>query len=314
MAGLDKMLYNFARNKQIPGLSGGGILAADSSGRLYTMGAGKTYYVENNSGLDTNDGSSWEKGFKTLAKALAVSHANIALKSTTWAARNTIYVIGDSVTEDLTALAQKTDIIGCGSCDHEWSARLLGEHAIGTTSYMGCRFINMQFKGKAAGSDIFTIPTEQSGIGFIGCDFDGNTATACTAAIVATAVESLTIQNCVFRGPFSDAVIEMGAGESNSLMIRDNIIQGANIGIDISGTLTTSVRAGWIIGNYIKSTLACINDASSKLHIIGNRGITLAAKGVSLAGAIVGAVALSLDNRFGTSDANNVVWPANGTI
>lgn len=258
---------------------------------------GTVYYVEGNAGNDAWDGLSIDKPFQTLAKALAVSHANIAQRSR-WAKRNTIYAFGDSFDEDLTALAQKTDLVGLGSCDHNHFARLIGNHSIGTTSYMGFRALNMGFKGESTGGDIFTIPTEQSGIAFRRCDFDGNTTTACTGGIIATGVESLSIEECNFRGPFSDAVIELGAGEANSLMIRGNTIHGANMGIDVSASLATSLRAGWIIGNFIKSTLACINDASSKLHVVDNRGITLANAGTAGAGAVVCNQFLSSGNQF----------------
>jgi len=54
---------------------------------------GTVYYVEGNAGLDTQDGLSWDKAFKTLAVALAASHANIARADERgYAARNTIFV------------------------------------------------------------------------------------------------------------------------------------------------------------------------------------------------------------------------------
>jgi hypothetical protein len=273
---------------------------------------GTVYYVEGNYGNDYNDGLSLKKPFKTLAKALAVSHANIGQRER-WARRNTIYLIADSTTETLTKLAQKTDIVGLGQCDGISSARITGAHTIDTTSYTGCRFFNVNFRSTAAACDIMTIPTEQSGIGFFRCDFNGQNTAAAHGAIIATAVESLSIVGCRFRGAFDDAVIELGAGATNSLLIEGNIIEGANMGIDVNASLTTALRIGWIKNNYIKSTLACINDASSKLHIVGNRGITLAAKGSDLAGAVVGNTALAADNEFTCSDGT-CLWPAQEAI
>jgi hypothetical protein len=271
--------------------------------------SGSTYFVDGNSGLDSNDGSSWEKAFKTVAKGLAISHADIARGSDRWARRNTVYIAGDSFEENLTKLAQKTDVIGMGSCDYLPMARIIGNHPIGSVGYDGCRFINVGFKSPAAGGDIITLNNYHNGISFLGCDFNGNSTTAATGAIVATACESLTIKNCVFDGPFSDAVIELGAGETNSLLIQGNIIAGADEGIMTSATLTTTVRAGWIIGNYIKSTLCCINDTGSNvLHVVGNRGITLADHGVVGAGAIVCNSALALDNQF-TSSSQTFYYP-----
>jgi hypothetical protein len=275
---------------------------------------GTVYYVEGNAGNDSKDGRSIDSAFKTLAKALAVSHANMAQRSR-WAKRNTIYCFGDSFEETLTKLAQKTDVVGLGSCDYLHTARLIGAHTIAATGYDGFRWINMGFKSPAGGGDIFSLNNSHNGIGFIGCDFNGDSTIKAGGAIVATACESLLIKGCVFDGAFSDAVIELGAGEANSLLIQGNIISGANEGIMTSSTLTTTVRAGWIIDNVIKSTLCCINDTvSNVLHIVGNRGITLAAKGSSLAGAVVGNAALANGNTFTCSDGLHVIWPAYAAI
>ena len=282
--------------------------------------AHSTFYVDANAGVDTNDGKSWEYAFKTLAVAMAASHADIAADSTGWAARNRIFYKGDPTAtadaETLTALAQKTDIIGVGSTDWKAKPQLLGNHTVAATvSYMGCRFINMMFKGPVlVGGDIFTL-TGQHGIGFIGCEFMGDSTTPATAAIVATACVGLTVDNCVFKGAFSDAVIEIGAGQADDLVVTNSLIQGANMGVDISGSATFAAgKYGLIKDNVFSTTLACINDAESKSYVIDNRGTTLAAKGVAMAGAIVCNIKLALGNLFTTSDADNVVYRANGAI
>ncbi len=45
---------------------------------------GKVYYVEGNAGDDDNDGLTWNTAYKTLAVAMAASHANIAASSSGW--------------------------------------------------------------------------------------------------------------------------------------------------------------------------------------------------------------------------------------
>jgi len=285
----------------------------DNFGLLDTV-SGRVYFVDGNAGSDTNSGSSWDDAFKTLAVALATSHANIAASSKGWAARNRIYCKGDSFEEDLTKLAQKTDVIGTGSCDHLHGARLIGNHAIDTTMYMGCRFINFHFKAPETGGDIFTIPTEQSGIAFIGCSFDGGSEVAAGGAIIATAVESLTIRGCEFRGAFSDAVIEIGAGESNSLHIEDNIVQGAEVGIEVSASATCTIRAGYILRNVINTTKECIKDSSGKFYVHGNYCVTGNAKGVAGAGGIVAGAKMMLQNYLSASDVANAIVPANGAL
>jgi hypothetical protein len=276
---------------------------------------GTVYYVDGNAGVDTNDGFSWETAFKTIAVALAASHADIAAGAAGWASRNIILVKGDALTENLVLLAQKTDVIGVGSMDWRSKAQLLGNHVIPNTAEThGCRFFNMEFKSPIAGGDIFTI-TDQHGIEFIGCDFLGNSTTAATAACVATACVDLKFKGCRFFGAFSDAVIEIGAGQADDFTVEDCFIQGANMGIDISVSATYAAnKCGIIKNNIISSTLACINDALGTTFVINNRLRTAAAKGSAMAGCIVCGITYAQDNRCTTSDANNVIYPAEGSI
>jgi len=281
---------------------------------------GTTYYVDCNAGLDSNDGLSWESAFKKLSVALAASHANIAAGASGWASRNRIFFKGDQTAtaegENLTKFAQKTDVIGVGSTDMRSMAQLIGNHVVtNAVSYMGCRFFNISFKGPVAvGGDIITM-TGQHGIEFIGCELDGASTTAATGGIIATACSRFKAAGNIARGAFSDAVIEIGAGQADDLVIEDNFIQGANMGIDIAAGATYAAgKLGLIKDNVLITTLACINDASSKNYVIGNRGFTAAAKGVAMAGAVVCNLAMAQDNRFSTADANNVVYPAQGTI
>jgi len=276
---------------------------------------GVTFYVDGNAGNDANDGLSWEYAFKTLSVALAASHANIAAGATGWASRNRIFVKADAITEDLTKLAQKTDVIGVGSMDWRSKALIIGTHVIpATTSYMGCRFFNMEFKAPAAGGDLFTMES-QHGIEFIGCDFLATSTTAATGAILATACVDLAIKACRFMGAYSDAVLEVLAGQADGLVLLDNFVQGANTGIEVSGSATFAAgRYGLIKGNVFATTGACIVDSSSKVYVIKNGLFTAAAKGSAMAGAITCGLALAQDNRITTSDANNVVYPAQGSI
>jgi len=277
--------------------------------------AGQDYFVDGNAGLDTNTGRSWAQAYKTLAVAMAASHANIAASSAGWAARNRIFFKADASVETLTKFAQKTDIIGVGSMDWRSKPRLEGNHVVpNTISYMGCRFINVEFGAPAAGGDIITM-TSQHGIQFIGCSFRGNSSTACTAAVIATACVDLKFIDCEFTGAYSDAVIELGAGQADGFVVKDCFIQGANMGIDIPATVTYAAnKCGLIKDNVISSTLACINDALGTTFIINNRLRTAANKGTAMAGCIVCGLTYAQDNRCTTGDENNVVYPAQGTI
>lgn len=276
--------------------------------------AGTVYFVDNNAGSDSNDGLSWGSAYKTLAVALAASHANIAASSTGWAARNVIYYKADAETVNLTKGAQKTDIIGVGSYDHRPRPGIIGNHVLDTTSYMGMRFFNIHFRSPASGGDIMTIPTQQSGIGFYNCLFDGNSTTPATGAIVATSVESLSIEGCVTQGAFSDAVFEIAGVENNGLWIVGNTVQGGQQGIDVKSTVTTSIRSGYIMDNTINSVTEGINEASGKIYVHRNYVVTAAAKGVAGAGAIVAGAKMMLGNKISASDVANADVPALGSL
>ncbi len=274
---------------------------------------GFTYFVDGNAGSDGNDGLSKEKPFKTLAVAITASNLTIAthpaLAGAGFAARNRINVKGDTLAEDLTVLAQKCDIVGLGSNDSNKRATVTGVHAIGAAGNHGCRFVHMRFQIKAAGGDIFTIPTTTGGVEFLDCVFDGHNAIKAGSAIIATASHMLRIENCRFIGEYSDAVIELGAGAMADCIIKNNWIEGVNQGIDVNSGLTMTQFQGVIEDNTIFTTLACINDASGKFALINNNGVTLAARGLKQAGAVVGNVLLAVGNFFTCSDGHNMPWP-----
>lgn len=277
---------------------------------------GLTYYVDGNAGSDGYDGLSWWtevgtlKGPKaTLAAAITASNLAIAthpdLAGAGWAARNEIHIKGDMLVEDLTVLPNKCDIIGEGSHDANPMATIQGNQAIGATAAMGCRFINVRFTVPSAGGDIITLPATTSGIAFIDCVFNAHQSTKAGGAIIATASHALKVQNCRLIGAFSDAVIELGAGAMNDCIIEGNYIEGANQGIDVSGSLTMTLpQQGYIRGNTFKTALACINDASSLFIVSDNNGVTLAVRGTNGSGAIVANRDLSVNNRFTCADVS----------
>lgn len=260
---------------------------------------GEVYFVEGNAGDDGNDGKSWDKAFKTLAVAMAASHANIAASNKGWAARNTIFCKGDYLDEDLTKLAQKTDIIGVGSCDDQPRCRLIGTHVIpSTTAYMGCRFFNMEFRDDGATAN-FTITT-QSGIEFHNCVFE--CAGSGTIGIFITTCPRLVIDNCFFQADsqgtkYSIAAIQVAGSPQVGLKISNSSIVGA-IGIDID---STDMQNGYIFNNQIISTTLCIDDESDDAVIMGNRMVTDAAKG-TLENVIDYNAALAVDNILTGSD------------
>ena len=267
------------------------------------------YFVDVNAGLDTNDGLSWATAFKTLATAITASNAAIAAGAAGWANRNQIYFKGDNKEaskETLTTLANKCDIIGCGSYDHRPYPVMIGNHVIGAGAYMGCRFINMGFASLAAGGAIFTVPTTTSGLAFLNCHFDGRTATAAAKAIVATAVEQLTIKGCRFIGKYSATTIDIGTGSSRALLIADNLIESGAVGITVHANATCVDAIGIIANNIINAVTLCIDENSAKMAVIGNRGTTAANSGAT---TMDYNAALGSDNQF-TSGNGTLAYPA----
>lgn len=283
--------------------------------RLNVLGnpsGGADYYVNSNLSATAGDGSSWQKAFKTLAEAMAASHALIATGLIYWAARNRIYYKGDNNSENLTALAQKTDVFGVGSGGgHRTKATIQGTHTIGAGAFVGCRLINLGFVPASAGHNIFTLPSTTRGIEFHNCRFDAGGGGIAGSAIVATANWFLRIIHCDFVGKYSDAAIEILAGNAQGMDILDNYIEGLNEGIELkTGVLDTDNRIR-IERNTIHTALAGIRDTSDKAIVNNNNVITLQAKA---SGHIVSNTALSQGNRVSASDVDNAVYPANGTL
>ena len=244
--------------------------------------SGRVYFVDGNK-ITAGTGSSWSDAYNTLSAACAASHADMAVSAyRKWAARNTIFVIGDAITEDLTKLAQKTDIIGLGSYNQYKKAGIIGAHVIeaaATAHYMGCRIYNLQFRDDDAGGILFDIPINQNGIEFINCDFQSNATD--TIALRLGGCHDTKIAGCTFRTNtsgvgFSTAAIQVseGAGAlTNVNIIGNQINAGAGIGIDWNETTTIN---SWIIGNYIHSTAAMGIDTDDEagVMVFDNRILT----------------------------------------
>jgi len=298
-------------------VASGGKLTVESGGAIVfpNPSGGTDYFVCGNSGDDDYDGLSWATAFKTLAVALAASHANIAAGSTGWAARNRIFAKGDAFTENLVLLAQKTDIIGVGSYNQWMKPGLVGNHVPISATGIGVRFFNWHFRPPATGGDLFTLDSTQRGIEFWNSVIDASSdTTPASGGILATAMWYLRIINCQFVGQFSDAVIQIGAGNARGLQILNNYIEGANAGIELNASTTCSPDKILIDGNKIHTATECINDAADIAMITNNRCVTLQAKGTAGAGAIVGNEYLSAGNKISASDLANADWPALGSL
>jgi hypothetical protein len=269
---------------------------------------GTIYYVEGNAGNDKWDGLSIDRPLKTLAKAIAVSHANMAQRSR-WAKRNTIYAFGDTFTEDLTAVPQKTDIVGCGSYNGESKAGLMGAHTIATAAAFGCRIFNFKFIND--GTDALWTITGGS-LDFIGNVF--HASANCTHGLNWTSPNDVKIIGNEFLpdvddDPFDTAAIAFAAGATYNCMIRDNVIHG-DIGINIADDTYLHCH---IDRNIVRSVTTCINDGANDWYITNNQCVTAAANTTGVTAAVIGNAALAANNVLTMSNITNR-WPAEATI
>jgi len=237
---------------------------------------GTIYYVDGNKITAGTGTGGWDNAFNTLSAAMAASHANIAdTTRRAWASRNTIYVRADGITEDITKLCDKTDIIGVGSNDaYNGLAKITGSWIIpDTVSYIGCRFYNMFFIDSGA-SAIMDIDT-QPGLEFHNCHFEATALT--TIGLQIEESNFLVVDNCEFSMVSSTMAFTASAikimQDTDAIYdckITNNIIMGA-IGIDWDETASYNC---WITDNYICSTGMTIDCEDDNVFVINNRLIT----------------------------------------
>ena len=279
---------------------------------LYGSGqdiSGSTYFVDNNSGSDSNDGATWESAFKTLAKAVTISNLDIARGSDRWARRNTIYYCADTETADLVAFPNKCDVIGVGSYDANTKPGITGNHVPVNAGNWGTRFINIWFKAPADASPIVTLASTSSGIQFIGCTFSATATT--TIGIQATASPFLKVIGCRFEGAYVTAAISIAAGEAGGTEIVDNdILESAAVGILVNSSTTTSWRSV-IKHNLIQAATLTIDENSDLFYIVGNYMISAASCTTVATCAEASDInaARAAGNYLTAANVANILWP-----
>ena len=238
---------------------------------------GEVYFVEGNTGSDGYDGSSWDGAFKTLAYAIGVSNAS----RNSWATRNTIFIRG-TFTETLTTAPQKCDLVGVGSSNARPRPRITGSQAMTDTGW-GSRFINLEFRGDAAG---VTMVWTAGGFEIHNCVFSHAGTYTGTHAITMLNPTDVIISGCIFEmrneAFFSTACITLtSTSPPNRCRIIDCDIKGA-IGV-LAGVGSDD---NWfecsIENSHIFSSGVCINDVTGNqgFRVIDNRLITQAAESI----------------------------------
>lgn len=262
--------------------SGGDIMVVASGGQILVepggsvMGGNPTgaadYFVDLNVSA-TGDGS-MQSPFATIAEAITASNTSIGLTANRWwARRNRIFVMGDGITESLTVLPEKCDIIGCGSDLYPFP-RIIGRHTIALAK-VGCRFINIGLQASSA-TDLMTLPAGCHGFQFLGGQcVPKNGGTAVGFGITDTACMKINGASFQIGGGsmthiFATAISLLGTVGHES-EISDNDIIGT-VGILTAATLAS--LGSKIKGNTIRSTGKPINDASGTYQVVNNRMMT----------------------------------------
>lgn len=262
------------------GVGGGNVLILARDG-VYANSTryASTWYVDGNTTNTTQDGKTWATAFDTLAEGLAAAHSfQSTAANRAWAKRSVVYVVGDALVEDLTAMAEKTDVIGVGQCDgQEPGARVQGNHVITSTAYIGCRWFNIAFFDADASGIIFTLPTQQGATVFDNCTF--LTGASTVTGLLATAVTDLQVRNCKFFGSwnagFSTAAISLGAGSGNRTIIENCQISNTHAtGVCILVDISRSAADSYIRDNYLNAVGMPIDDNSDSFYIVNNRWVT----------------------------------------
>lgn len=266
-----KVYRDSGGNRQVIAAGGSFVMEPGSFIQYANPTGAADYYVDGN--VSTTGTGTIDSPFKTLAEAIAASDTSIGLSANRWwARRNRIFVMGDTLTEDLVKFPTKCDVIGLGSYDGNTKPGLYGHHAPVGEAY-GTRFYNIHFKAKAHASPVVTLTNASSGIQFIGCTFDGTLGTM-TSGILATASPFLEVVDCDFVGTFATSYITFGTGEAGRTRIRDNRMLGTAAKGIVVGAGMTSSWTSLIDNNIISAAGKPIDDAAGLFRVVNNRMIT----------------------------------------
>lgn len=189
-------------------------------------GYGKAYFVDVVNGSDDNNGEAWANAVKTIAKAIALSNAYIAVAANA-NKRNVIYIGGGIYTETLVTLPNQCDVIGVGNRT-AWKPLISRVMTI-TTMVNSCRLYNLDFYQETAAPNI-TIPEGSHGFEMIKCGITH--AGSGTYGIQITSSNTVKIVNCEFAGnpPFTHGIYIIGPN-FNGCEILGNLIAATAVGI-----------------------------------------------------------------------------------
>ena len=276
---------------------------------LYNAGdpdvSGNVFYVDANVSTTGRSGKTWDDAFATIAEGLAAAHTDIG-KNRAWAKRNTVYYVGDSISEALVLAAEKTDLIGVGS-DVGSTPKLSGSFTIGTAR-QSFRIINMGFIPTST-APVVTFPAGMHGWEMHHVTLWKSESYASSAGLLSTDSRDWVMKDCRIVPDAGGAKHTIGvnlAGTSSGqgrCLMENCLIVGVE-GINVVDT-SQAFEGGWIKNNTIIATNLCVDDNSSGLLFTNNNLITAAAGGSTDGSGVVDwNTEMICNNRVHASDAD----------
>ena len=217
---------------------------------------GLIYYVNNVSGLSTNDGLSWGTAFAQVSQAISAWNTAQALL-TDVDSRGVIYVAGTATAyTGLTALPSYCDIVGVGSnaLGNGGSVPRIGSDTAaedgvlitsGSSTLRGLNFYGIQFQA-GTGKSCFTVNFLYKS-GFYNCSFMVNgSAASCTTGFLAAKCSGVIFDNCHW-GTASNVEPTVGLDISGShfhhCKLTNCEITGLTAGFRLASGTTSTYRS-----------------------------------------------------------------------
>lgn len=263
------MWVNGSDNKALQGMFGQ-VLGGPWSWNI----DGRTYFVDYDTGNDSNDGRSWAAPFKLLSRAITVSEAfRLAggeQKKNIYT-RNRIMIKSASVDQPaITALPNYCDLIGVGGNPNGNGVGKMatigggtgtnGTAAVDAPSCRGCNFYNLQFESHDTTNtiNIFEVDTLMD-CRFVDCAFMGDDQ---AGAVNATFMVKTTCGSTFWKG--------CRFGGTNSAWPAYGMYFSA--GNLTQGGIEDCVVAGTTAAIYIHASVGLTNQFVIKNNIIGDLG------------------------------------------
>ena len=215
---------------------------------------GDTYYVRDN-GLDTNNGKSVEKCFKTLA--YAVHHAAgdwDVIKVFASSAASLTAMLETDIPIKITQCGLK--ILGNMTSQYQWGSPSIHTHATTTLFTIAAHMVEiagLAIHHQGAGTSIEIAPDSKSFHGWRNhihhCYFGGNDTALTAIAVggVGTDAPCTVIEDCYFQG-FMTSSIAANCGYGSTIQRCNFVVPAASKGIDYIPD-GTSRPFGWILNN-----------------------------------------------------------------